>query len=608
MIIGSAILILVLIFFYYTSVRVGYYFLKIISYLNKSDEVIDDSFLFFIGQSLLVLLWFIINLLFTYPQNTFLAVFLLALINIRSGKEIKIATLSPLFKDLRTSVFSFFLIILLIFYFALSFQKSTEWDDIAYHQPVVEEISQGKLKFPLLQESPYLDFYSPFSVFYGSLPFNSETAASLIYSLSGNNVAAAPTLYLINFLIFFKLCYVYLSNRYGKSVNVFLFIVLMILTNYGISILISTGLIDINVAIYQFLSILCIVVAIEKKSKNFYCLSIAFFASACGHKFITIYLLPVFSLYSLWFLTKIKIKMSDYILYILFFILFGGFWYVKNTILHYNPIYPLYLGHIGVSDVEYEFLTDSLIHGIRTSSSVTDLIKIIKTSYVPETSTIIAFIGSSFYLLHVLRRKAFEWMMFVAAFSLFLFNLLIGSQLSRYVLVLPILLHLSLYPVLKRFPILIILALVIGISSYYNSPLQRSVFDARISKIKTSLDSTNKISSNSCLDNTINFFTQFNVESNSVLNLWDAYASVYYQKQGYFFNFKGESTYDTGLMERGIKYIFINENEKKIILSNTFLHRDMKPDYRLKVESDLLLMSDEIFNEDYCVVYKLRSV
>lgn len=38
----------------------------------------------------------------------------------------------------------------------------------------------------------------------------------------------------------------------------------------------------------------------------------------------------------------------------------GGWWYLKNTVLHGNPVYPLYLGHGGVDDETYRALLASI--------------------------------------------------------------------------------------------------------------------------------------------------------------------------------------------------------------------------------------------------------
>jgi hypothetical protein len=38
----------------------------------------------------------------------------------------------------------------------------------------------------------------------------------------------------------------------------------------------------------------------------------------------------------------------------------AGYWYAKNAIRHGNPFFPLYLGHAGVSDAEYQSLVDAI--------------------------------------------------------------------------------------------------------------------------------------------------------------------------------------------------------------------------------------------------------
>lgn len=41
-------------------------------------------------------------------------------------------------------------------------------------------------------------------------------------------------------------------------------------------------------------------------------------------------------------------------------LLFGGYWYIKNLILYQNPFYPLYFGHQGVNEQQYQSLIASV--------------------------------------------------------------------------------------------------------------------------------------------------------------------------------------------------------------------------------------------------------
>ena len=139
--------------------------------------------------------------------------------------------------------------------FLHSFIKPYTWDDVSYHFPAVKEIGRGKVSFPLLSDSPYINYYRPFSIFYGSLPYASESFASVVYLLSISHPSSVQLLYFVNLFMFLVFVSTLLKNEYRVDLETRLVISILIISLYDVSRLISTGYVDLNVFIYQFLGI-----------------------------------------------------------------------------------------------------------------------------------------------------------------------------------------------------------------------------------------------------------------------------------------------------------------------------------------------------------------
>lgn len=559
---------------------------------------------FFIGQGIVSFFWIYISFFFPHPWNflVFISMSVFPVRKLRLSRLLQKA--KPFHYSKLPEILLFMLVMgLILFYLVLSTQKSTEWDDVSYHQPVVEEISHGKIRFPLLQSSPYIDFYSPFSAFYGSLPFNFESAASALYSLTFFHDSAAQILNICNIIFFLLLIFSLLKSRYGTDKSAFLIISFLILSNHGISLILTTGLIDLSAAIFQVLSLIYILLAIEKKSKLFLYLSVIFISVSFGHKFTSLYLLPAYALLFFIAANKIMIKSMDFILLIALGISFGFHWYIKNLLLHLNPVYPLFLGHRGLTKDDYNFLIDSLINNIRTPNTIENLAMLIKTSYKPETSTQITAILTLFSLARFRKKNKGELILIISLLSFSALNYLIGSQLSRYIIAFPLTLHILSYPMLKNNTFVKYGVLCLVIFNIFNNPLQFSIFQSRFSSIYN-LVILKKINDNSqCSKEVVEYLTRHQVPKLSVLNLWDPYASVFYRSSELFYNFHGGLNVSNFVLPKSISFIYINREQMNARINNEVLHRNMKPYQRYRLQAALLEDAKLLLSRDNCMLF-----
>src|SRR3989304_5426151 len=189
-----------LLFILSSSVGVGLFVWKRI--LSK-EEYPNVAVIFFLGEIFISLGAILSGVVFSYPFNLiFLAVslspFFIAGIHFfrRVPKKYRFS------KDFLSRVLLSILIVLLATNFLRALLPPIAWDEVVYHEPVAREIAEGKVKSPLLKDSPYNYFYEPFSLFYGNFPYASEAFASSGYLLSFGYPSVASIFYLVNFTVF----------------------------------------------------------------------------------------------------------------------------------------------------------------------------------------------------------------------------------------------------------------------------------------------------------------------------------------------------------------------------------------------------------------------
>ncbi len=582
------------------AIQIGAIFLQLLKRVEDHDEQ-RISVYFFTGQSLLATFALICSLLLDKS-----ALYLIYSIVIVAGIFLS-RTMMPLKLALRFQKISLFLAILicvLLFHFGFSLHAPSEWDEVSYHFPVMQELAEGKIQFPLLSKSPYIDFYAPFSVFYGSLPYHSESYASILFVLSHGAVSAAHLVYLLNFVFFLLFFRQQLKKWYTLESPLSTSILVLLSTNYGIVILLGTGLVDINTLIYQFLSYMLLLEVTRSDTKQSLTLSAFMFGTALAHKFTSLFLLPPFALLFLYLLYQRRSKGKILYASLVSSILGGSVWYIKNLLTHQNPLYPLYFGHKGLSEEAYRFLYNTLIANIQGPRDPISLLKTLYVHYHLETSTLIvsALLFCSIFLMRKLR--TFEIYLLGSGLFFYLVNFYFGSQLSRYVIFFPVVLHFLSARFIKKYSILPYIMIAFVLLSIKTSPIQSSIWKSRLEAQK---EYTTPKKQKGCIQSFLLYQTEagHEVPPGSVLNLWDAYESVTQEKTGKYHVFLGAMSYDPNQLPSTIRFVYSNTEWKNIITQYADAHRDMHPERRVQLEQSLLEGKKPVFQQGPCEFYSL---
>ena len=227
-------------------------------------------------------------------------------------------------------------------------------DEIAYHFPQAMEISNNHKIYPT----------SLGGSFYGNIPKFMEIMFAVGISLSGFSLAHSINfMFLVGFSLF---VFGYLYRNYNLQIatlSIFLFTLYDDFTWNA-----TTGYVDSATSILEVSAILVLANALSKKTKNNYMLlglSGALIGSSLAIKYSPLPTL-FFLLATISLLTFLEKRGLTTILFkrLLFFsipvVVFGGYVYIKNTILFSNPFYPLYFGHEGMSQIEYESLLNAI--------------------------------------------------------------------------------------------------------------------------------------------------------------------------------------------------------------------------------------------------------
>ena len=569
----------------------------------------ETSVIFFLGEVFISLVTIISGLLFSYPTNLiFLLAFLFPFFVSGIIFFLKRLRTYNFPKDLLSRILLLTLTTLLAIYILRALLPPIVWDEVVYHEPVVREIAQGNVDFPLLEGSPYNNFYEPFSLFYGNFPYSSEAFASLGYLLSFGYPSIASILYLVNFAVFLFFGRWALKNLFRVGGIAWIAIGIALSLSGNLIPVLSTSYIDLNQAIYQFMAVILLLVANKKKIYYLIIPSLVFASYSLGQKYTATYFLPF---YGLLFLIeglreKSFKKFSPFLLKsILLGLLAGGFWYFKNLFLYGNPIYPLIFGHQGFSEKAYNLVTQTQLdpHFPRTLEV---LWQQLKENYTNETGII--FSGAATFLFGILGKKKLNiYSIYLLIFSiyLFLFNFYVGNQLVRYILVAPIFIYFVLGQFLGKNKLLGVFLVLVVLLSFPKSPLwpawKNKINDLRY----LSAGNYNEFykSNIGCLIDVVSL-VQKNPKSKAI-NLWDPYASAFFSEEDVFY-YPGDFGKNTSLPEE-VEYLYINISYKEQFLINKDKNSNMLDiDGRLELEKALLNSKKEVFNKQSCRVYSVR--
>jgi len=353
-----------------------------------------------------------------------------------------------------------------------------------------------------------------------------------------------------------------------------------------------------------------LILAQREKKVGYLWLSLLCLGAALGNKFTTAYLLPVYIPW-LFLVSKNIVTFKELSLKGIFWVMVGGgIWYLKNIVLHLNPVYPLYFGHTGMSEFNYTFLIDTLIADLRSPVSIIGFLKSLLLNYQHNTSLILAtlMLGISYFLTRKSWGKT-EYGLLLSAFSMYSLNFFVGSQLSRYVLFLPIVVYILASKFINRSVLLSLFLLAVSIFVQYKSLPLKGYWQARwrelpfVLTINHESDSKNKIG---CVASIFNFCTANCDKSKQVLNLWDAYAAVYYEDVGIFYT-PNVASFPELTLPTEVKYVYTNKQWKEALLMNPNSHRDMQPLDRANYEETILRNAQIVFSDDVCTLSVLTT-
>lgn len=486
-----------------------------------------------------------------------------------------------------------------------SFLPQTGWDEIVYHEPVAKEISEGIVEFPFLQDSPFNDFYKPFSVLYGSFPYASETFVSLSYLLGGVYSLSA-ILYFVSFLFFLILLNLFIKKFFELKLSERLILLILISTSHNIVLMLSTSYIDLNIAIYQFMSIILLNLGIKKNKSFFIVLSILFVGYTVGMKYTSLVFLVIYAFYLLYlkFTYKSFIITKNLIVWsALAFFVSSGFWYLKNLYFYNNPIYPFIFGHTGISDETYRLILETQAFE-RYQRNIGGFIESLTTNFKTEQIVVLALFIPMIRKIKREKSRLTTDLLFLSII-LYVVNFLFFNQIFRYFLVVLLFLYFLLALLMKLNTNVKYILLLLGFSSIIISPLRKSIWMARIdnTKLYSRHGVIAYLSKNvGCAYDTLEYIKN-NDKDAVTINFWDPYASVFFDDV----NLLSYQSYVNKDNKSVIKYYYLNEMFKKDFVNSKDFHKDLDIDKMLVEDKNITKNSKPMYVKDRCTLYLIKQ-
>jgi hypothetical protein len=299
--------------------------------VNKQSKDYSRVVNWLIGFGVFIFVWFLLSLKIIYSKNNIL-VSIIFLTAISLPYYLKTKSYLNLFKEFKKLIIP----ILIISAFLPSvFIKASlppyYSDEMAYHfmsASDLQHITPMKFTGDIYWDSPRI-----MDMFY-SIVF-SLTHTFSIARLFHFTILATGMLYAFNIL----------KKNFGTLVG-FLFVFVFFSIPQDIVLTSTLGFVD--VAAYSFL-LMGVVSAVDffmNRDKRFLILSILFWAMNLGTKYTGVTSFVVFTatfLFLAYFYNQKLLKVIDRKLVtkiIVVFVIFGGYWYIKNFIAYGNPIFP----------------------------------------------------------------------------------------------------------------------------------------------------------------------------------------------------------------------------------------------------------------------------
>jgi hypothetical protein len=416
---------------------------------------------------------------------------------------------------------------------------------------------------------------------------------------------------LTNFIFLILVIIDFSAKIYNTNLTSNLCIAILVFLNHGISIILPTGLIDLNLAIYQFLALLS--VYLIRKDYGYIYLFILFASYSLAQKYISFFVIAPIFIYLVIVLcrdkyfSKLKFKgtLKLMVATIMLFIIGGGYWYLKNIIMYVNPVYPLYFGHLGIDAETYAHIMDTLVYGLRKGNGFVDLLESIKNNYINETGMTISLgiiiIG---FIFNIIKRTSENIALLLLITIIYLSNFFIGSQLTRFILILPIIIYFIVGQAFTPFKWLGISTVIVSIMAIRLNPLQWSVWNSRFENITLFIEGKTDELYEKNIGCSYGVYKYLNNLDSNALNIWDPYASSFYKNKQIFSDVPNVK--DLSTFKYNEKYLYINEQHKLGFLNDKYIHRDLFIDEKIRFEELLISEKRLVYSKHNCFLYKIK--
>lgn len=560
---------------------------------------------FFVGEVILSFIFILATTWLLFPRNIVIFMIIATPFLYYGYEVIK----NVKYKISRYGYSEIFIVVILLLALSLNFirvfLKPVAWDDVVYHHPVMKELASGNLHFPLLRESPFIDFQYHFSQLFGNLPYASESYSAILFNLAGQSEHSAQMVNFINVVFFVVFLYQFLKKRYLFKRSVILSVITFILLWFEAFQIISTGYVDMTIYIFQTISIIMLVNALPNRKYSYYLLSFLFLSYSFGMKYTALYLFPPYLLATTVSLIKQKVKIrTGFIVKLITVAIIGcGYWYLKNIIINHNPTYPFFFGHSGMTEFNYEVMILQTYYSLQRSlASFTTMLKEVyfNNGFLVVTAPM-AVVG----LVLDIRKKKYLAILMGMGIWLMVLNYFRGSQITRFELLFPLSLILLSSIVLNKLRFIILVMFILLLGMWANSPTQKYYFEDTLKR--TLREITDGAYQGNIGTNCFGEINQILMEKNKqALNFWDPYAATFYANTNRFYNFKGQINYDNFNIPDSVNYLYINESLKAAFENQKDFHADIYPEKRLVLGNKLIRGKVIVYQKEECILYKIK--
>lgn len=308
--------------------------------------------------------------------------------------------------------------------------------------------------------------------------------------------------------------------------------------------------------------------------------------------------------------------------------IFGGYWYVRNTILYQNPFYPLYLGHKGVDEATYQ----SLIAAIQEFQSRTFKNFLSIPKKFPSFNEII--VHYSFYLAPLalaLRKKwSFHGILGLYFVTYVPYWFFLATHQTRFlmpaILIGLVLTAILLTQVDRRVLILILAIVAVAVftrnkkENFYGPTSLIYYRDTKL-HINDSMYAFGRISETEFLNS--RFGCQYEIVktmqdkklTGNVIDNWTIwhdpsvtfFASPQNRFRSYGFDLqKDRATLISDLQVEGLRYLYLNVDTKARYLANPDPEVKQSVPLKYATEEFLLPRANLIYETGYCKLYEIN--